>query len=91
MSNRGTRTEGDDEPINWRQTNAGVKIYDETNPDAWISVEFEAGVPPERRLFMICEECGGVFAQRGKPGNGTVCGDCGATYEHDRCESIERR
>ncbi len=83
MSERATRsTEAEGEAINWRQTSTGVTIYDEGNPDAWVHMEFTAGIPPERRLFMICPECGGVFAQRGKPGNGTVCGDCGATYDH---------
>lgn len=73
----------DDRAINWRQTSSGVTLYEEDNPDAWIHARFEAGVAPEHRLFMICEECGAVFAQRVKPGRGTTCGDCGATFEHD--------
>ncbi len=72
-----------DEAINWRQTATGVTIYDETNPDAWVRIEFEAGVDPENRLFMCCSGCGGIFAQRTKPGKGTVCGDCGATFDHE--------
>jgi hypothetical protein len=85
MSNRGQGTsEVGYDAINWRQTTTGVTIYDESNSDAWVHMEFEAGVPPESRLFMICTECGAVFAQRGKPGRGTVCGECGTTYDHDR-------
>jgi len=60
-----------------------ASLYEEGNRDAWIRADFEAGVTPEHRLYMICDECGGVFAQRVKPGNGTTCGDCGATFEHD--------
>lgn len=68
--------------INWRTEGAGVTIYDEDNPDAWVRMEFEAGVAPEKRLFMVCDECGAVVAQRSRPGNGTVCGDCGAEFTH---------
>ncbi|WP_254763242.1 hypothetical protein [Natrinema marinum] len=83
MSERDTRTvPGDGTAVNWRQNSSGVTIYEEGNPDAWIHAEFEAGVAPEKRLFMICDDCGAVFAQRSKPGNGTVCGDCGATFDH---------
>mgnify|MGYP000209315648 CR=1 FL=1 len=71
-----------DHAINWRQNSSGVTIYEEGNPDAWIRAEFEAGIPPAHRLFMICGECGAVFAQRSKPGNATVCGDCGTTFDH---------
>ncbi len=70
------------EAINWRQTQTGVTIYDERNSDAWISVEFTAGIPPEHRLYMVCPECGAVFAHRTKPGHGSVCGDCGTRYDH---------
>ncbi|SEW02549.1 hypothetical protein [Natrinema salifodinae] len=84
MSKRETRVDDrDDRVINWRQNSSGVTLYDERNPDAWIHAEFEAGVAPENRLYMICDECGAVFAQRVKPGKGSVCGDCGATFEHD--------
>ena len=83
MSERGLETvDADEDPINWRRDGADVTLYDETNRDAWIQVTFEAGVPPEHRLFMICDDCGAVFAQRSAPGRGTVCGDCGATFEH---------
>ena len=83
MSKRGMEAvESDDHPINWRRTGDGVTLYDETNDDAWIRMRFEAGVPPEHRLFMICDDCGAVFAQRTTPGHSTVCGDCGATFEH---------
>ncbi|ELY75662.1 hypothetical protein C488_09634 [Natrinema pellirubrum DSM 15624] len=71
-----------DSPVNWRQTGSGVTLYEEGNADAWIHAEFEAGIDPEHRLFMICDECGAVFAQRSKPGNGTVCGDCGTAFDH---------
>ncbi|MFC6716868.1 hypothetical protein ACFQGT_16565 [Natrialbaceae archaeon GCM10025810] len=85
MSERGARAvESPDDAINWRQTSDGVTIYDEENPDAWIHAAFEAGTPPERRLFMICRDCGAVFAQRSKPGRATACGDCGTVYEHGR-------
>ncbi|ARS89065.1 hypothetical protein [Natrarchaeobaculum aegyptiacum] len=82
------RTTSDDvdaqpEPINWRQSGAAVTLYDERNPDAWVRMEFQAGVPPEHRLFMICPDCGAVFAQRSTPGTGSACGDCGATFEHE--------
>ncbi|SER71744.1 hypothetical protein [Natrinema salaciae] len=75
-------TTPDDRAINWRQNSGGVTLYEEGNPDAWIHARFEAGTAPEDRLFMICDECGAVFAQRSKPGNGTVCGDCGTTFDH---------
>lgn len=73
----------DDRATNWRQDSSGVTLYEEGNRDAWIRADFEAGVTPEHRLFMICDECGAVFAQRVKPGKGTTCGDCGATFAHD--------
>ncbi len=70
------------EPINWRRTPTGVTIYDEDNPDAWVQLTFEAGVAPDHRLFMICNECGAILPQRSKPGSGTICGDCGASFDH---------
>lgn len=83
MSNRGLEpVEADDQPINWRQDGAEVTLYDETNADAWVRMTFEAGVSPEHRLYMICDDCGAVFAQRTKPGRSTVCGDCGTTFDH---------
>ncbi|GAB7018517.1 hypothetical protein [Halostagnicola bangensis] len=84
MSKRGIRSAEPESPaINWHQSENGVTIRDEENPDAWVHMEFEAGVPPEHRLFMICDDCGAVFAQRSKPGRGTVCGECGAKYDHE--------
>ena len=83
MSERESATVTSDErAINWRQNGSGITIYEAGNPDAWIRADFEAGVPPEHRLFMICDECGAVFAQRSTPGNATVCGDCGTTFDH---------
>ncbi|ELY70990.1 hypothetical protein [Natrinema versiforme] len=73
----------DDRAINWRQDSSSITLYEEDNPDAWIRADFEAGVAPKHRLFMICDACGAVFAQRVKPGKGTTCGDCGTTFEHD--------
>ena len=85
MSKRGMEAvDTDAQPINWRQDGGDVTLYDETNADAWIRVTFEAGIPPEHRLFMVCDACGAVFAQRSAPGHSTVCGDCGETFEHRR-------
>lgn len=86
MSKRGQQADAaadGTDGINWRPTQTGVKLYAEGNPDAWIHAEFEAGTPPERRLFMICEACGAVAPQRSKPGHATVCGVCDERYEHD--------
>ncbi|WP_121742051.1 hypothetical protein [Natronorubrum halophilum] len=76
--------ETEDHAINWRQRGAAVTLYDEANSDAWVRMTFEAGTPPEHRLYMVCDDCGAVFAQRTTPGTCTVCGDCGATYDHRR-------
>lgn len=85
MSKRGAdAVEADESPINWRRTDDGIALFDVTNPDAWVRMHFEAGVAPEHRLYMICDECGAVLAQRTTPGNTTVCGDCGAAFEHRR-------
>ena len=75
-------TDRRDESINWRRTDTGVELYDERNPDAWIHAEWMATAPPETRLFMICPDCGAVAAQRGRPGTGSVCVDCGSSFEH---------
>lgn len=75
--------EPETEAINWRQAGSTVTLYDEGNSDAWVRMEFEAGVAPEHRLYMICPECGAVFAQRTAPGRGSVCGDCGETFDHE--------
>ncbi|MFA9425521.1 hypothetical protein [Natronorubrum sp. A-ect3] len=83
MSKRGLEAaESDDDAINWRQNGSSVTLYDEANADAWVRMTFEAGIPPEHRLYMICDECGAVFAQRTTPGHSTVCGDCGTTFNH---------
>ncbi|SEH16531.1 hypothetical protein SAMN04487967_2687 [Natronorubrum sediminis] len=85
MSKRtGRVAETDSVSINWRQHGSSVTLYDETDTDAWIRMTFEAGTPPEHRLYMICDDCGGVFAQRTTPGRSSVCGDCGATFNHRR-------
>ncbi|WP_254528234.1 hypothetical protein [Natrinema gelatinilyticum] len=85
MSERDLRSvDRDERPVNWRQNSSGITLFEAGNPDAWIHAEFEAGVAPENRLYMICDECGAVFAQRCKPGNGSICGDCGMTFDHRR-------
>ncbi len=83
MASRRTTADGE-AAINWRQTGTDVTLYDEENPDAWIRMAFEAGVAPEHRLYMICPECGAVFAQRSIPGTGSVCGDCDTVFDHGR-------
>jgi len=83
MSEHRCATESEEQPaINWRRDGSSVTVYDEENPEAWVRVAFEAGVPPEKRLFMVCDECGAVVPQRAQPGSGTVCGDCGAEFTH---------
>ncbi len=72
-----------DHPINWRKTTTGVTIYEEDEPDAWIHAEFEAGTPPELRLFMCCPNCGGISAHRTVPGHGSVCCECGSQFTHE--------
>lgn len=62
----------------WRSTGDGVRVYDEDDPDAWVEVTFEAGVPPEKRLYAICPDCGFVAPNPTAPGRGMVCGECGA-------------
>nr|WP_217639169.1 hypothetical protein [Haloarchaeobius iranensis] len=82
MANQGAdpvQTEGDAD-YDWCRTDDGVRIFDPDNPDAWVEMSFEAGVDPEHRLFMVCDDCGAVFAQRTRPGNGSRCGDCGAEF-----------
>jgi hypothetical protein len=82
MTERAAKAVVDDEPAyDWTWTDDGVRIYDPENPDAWIQMRFEAGVPPEKRLFMVCDECGAVAAQRVRPGACSVCGDCGSEFE----------
>jgi hypothetical protein len=70
------------EPIyDWTRTDDGVRIHDPENPDAWVQMSFEAGVPPEKRLFMVCDDCGAVAAQRTRPGTISICGECDASFE----------
>jgi hypothetical protein len=69
--------------VDWRTTGGAVRLYDEDNPDAWVEVSFEAGVPPEKRLFSICPDCGFVAPQRTGPGRGMVCGECGAEVTNE--------
>lgn len=76
MNNRAT-VDSEDGRVNWRTTGDGVRIFDENDPDAWVEVSFDAGVPPEKRLYTICPECGLIAPQRTGPGRGMVCGECG--------------
>ena len=81
MSERATVDERDRPRVDWRTTGDGVRVYDEDDPDAWVEVSFEAGVPPEKRLYSICPDCGFVAPQRAGPGRGMICGECGAEAE----------
>ncbi|WP_267640709.1 hypothetical protein [Haloarchaeobius amylolyticus] len=77
MTERTAKAVTEDDPAyDWTRTDGGVRIYDPENPDAWVEMEFEAGVPPEKRLFMVCDECGAVAPQPTRPGNCSVCGEC---------------
>jgi hypothetical protein len=78
MNDGASADERDGARVNWRSTGDGVRVYDEDDPDAWVEVSFEAGVPPEKRLFTVCPDCGFVAPQRTGPGRGMVCGECGA-------------
>ncbi|WP_435346169.1 hypothetical protein [Haloarchaeobius sp. HRN-SO-5] len=83
MSERAASAAPDtDEPAyDWTRTDDGVRIFDPDEPDAWVEMTFEAGVPPEKRLFMLCDECGAVAPQRTTPGNCAICGDCGTEFD----------
>lgn len=80
MSSNAERATTADDRINWTETDAGVAIYDEENPEAWVRMEFTAGVEPSKRLFSICDECGLVTPQRTRPGAASVCGECDAEF-----------
>ncbi|WP_135854350.1 hypothetical protein [Halorussus salinus] len=80
MSERLQRREQDEDPINWTRTDDGVEIYDETNPDAWVRMEFVSGIAPEKRLYGVCDDCGLVTAQRALPSASMACGNCGAEF-----------
>ncbi|MUV60437.1 hypothetical protein [Halobacterium sp. CBA1126] len=71
----------DDSTVNWRRTDDGVELYDETDPDAWIRMAVEPGAPAEERPYSVCSECGLVAAQRTVPGRHMVCADCGAEFD----------
>lgn len=83
MSERVEQLEADGDRINWKRTGSGVEIYDETNPDAWVRMEFVSGIDPERRLYGICDDCGLVTAQRSLPSASMACGNCGSEFEDD--------
>ena len=90
MSDPATPERGSEEPVDWRRTDDGVRLFDPANDDAWIEVTFEAGVAPEKRLFMVCDDCGAVAAQRTRPGRASVCADCGTEHEHEPRSRPER-
>lgn len=91
MTDRATNDRGDPDPVNWRPTDDGVRLFEPGNDDAWIEVSFEAGVPPEKRLLMVCDDCGTVAPQPARPGRASVCGDCGTEYAHEPPRHRERR
>lgn len=82
MNERATGHRGD-RRVNWRPTDGGVRIFEEGDSDAWVEVAFDAGVPPEKRLFSICPACGFVSPQRTGPGRGMVCGECDAELDRE--------
>jgi len=90
MSDSATPERGESEPVDWRRTDDGVRLFDPANDDAWIEVAFEAGVDPEKRLFMVCDDCGAVAAQRTRPGRASICADCGTEHEHEPRTAAER-
>ncbi|SEW27149.1 hypothetical protein [Halobacterium jilantaiense] len=69
--------------VNWRRTDDGVELYDETNPDAWIHVDVDPGAPADERPYSVCPDCGTVAAQRTPPTDHMVCGECGAEFDND--------
>jgi ribosomal protein S27AE len=69
--------------VNWRRTDDGVELYDESNDDAWIRMAVEPGASEAERPYSVCPECGVVAAQRTVPTDHMVCGDCGAEFEND--------
>ncbi|WP_132058864.1 hypothetical protein [Halorussus amylolyticus] len=75
--------EGSGESINWKRTESGVEIYDESNPEAWVRMEFVCGIDPGKRLYGVCDDCGLVAPQRGLPSASMVCGECGAEFGSD--------
>jgi hypothetical protein len=83
MSESVERREDDADPVNWRRTDGGVEIYDETNPGAWVRMEFVSGIDPEKRLYGVCDDCGLVTPQRALPSASMACGNCGTEFESD--------
>lgn len=83
MSESVERREYDADPINWERTDDGVEIYDETNSDAWVRMEFVSGIAPEKRLFGVCDDCGLVMPQRAMPSESMACGHCGSEFGSD--------
>ncbi|MCG1004022.1 MULTISPECIES: hypothetical protein [Halobacterium] len=73
----------DDSTVNWRRTDDGVELYDETDSEAWVRMSVEPGAPAEERPYSVCSECGLVAAQRTVPGRHMVCDGCGAEFEVD--------
>lgn len=90
MTDSATAERGSEDPVDWRRTDDGVRLFDPENDDAWIEVAFEAGVDPEKRLFMVCPDCGAVAAQRTRPGRASICADCGTEHEHEPRTAAER-
>ncbi|USZ69978.1 hypothetical protein NGM10_16370 (plasmid) [Halorussus salilacus] len=84
MSEPAEPREREADRINWKRTDGGVELYDETNADAWVRMEFVSGIDPARRLYGICDDCGLVAPQRGLPSASMACGNCGAEFETDR-------
>jgi hypothetical protein len=70
---------GEGEQINWDLTDEGVIVYDEDDPDAWIHVDLDEDLAPEKQLFSLCPRCGAVFPRDSTDG-GLQCDDCGAEY-----------
>ena len=84
MSESAESRERDADAVNWKRTGGGVEIYDETNPDAWVRMEFVSGIDPGERLYGICDDCGLVTPQRALPSASMACGNCGAEFDGDR-------
>nr|WJK63522.1 hypothetical protein QSJ49_09945 [Halobacterium salinarum] len=53
--------------VNWRRTDSGVELYDETNPDAWIHVDVDPGAPADERPYSVCPDCGVVAPPAHRP------------------------
>lgn len=73
--------------VNWRRTEDGVELYDESNPDAWLRMDVEPGADADERPFSVCPDCGIVAAQRSLPSRHMVCGACGAEFDVEADEA----